>query len=824
MKLSNTLITLIVLCIFSGCTNKTVEAWDNTGNYYLKGDGTVSEEVLKNYLSRAVTHFEFADNMSNSSPHIEDDDRCVLNMGVKFIGRSVFMWGGESRLRNPMWLKEVKNKIDMIHEIDPDIIFQGAIFEYISQEVDGTPIPDFVYKDFGLPVPEEQTFFSWKEIAGNNHELGGGLTDGVPYIGNLMCQMYIYFVACSYMDAGIEAIHFGQAEMISDRNPDHNVTWQGLITKIKAAAKTRARRHTIICDAHMPGFGMKVGDHLVFDFVSFPIIYMPILNPPAYPSDPVKAGDLIEPQRVKLQSGYSNAIWNKCNGGITPSGWHCDVCPYLVEYDNGGISDHPNVGMLDDWMLYGYDCVSWFYMQPEWYRNEILVYSYEWLRENDPNGFLQPLSRRCVTIPTSHWGTYYYANSKSDMCPDGMGQEETIKKIWGNDDIDFSFEAGIADNVLRNYLDKAVTMADFLSPEPYTADGSYPYREDDIRMIKNIKPKFIGRAIYRWGTESAFIDPTYLTHAKEIIDELHEFDTEIIFQGCAFEYASREVEKINIPSWTFKALGLPEENRTFRYDFMADSSSPYWGLWGDSGIVPDITKEETRLWFMFLIGSYINIGCESIHLGQTNLIGASDKDNAVWDDFISKVRKYASENARRKWVLLDSHCGPDDMMVGNKCLLDFKSYPMRIKNLIKERPRTCILEKGYLDSVYGRNKACLTPSGYYSNALPYLVEFDNYGISGHPGTAAEDYFIWGYDEISWLYLQGSPDAINRWLWYADDWIRTNATDTYLQLPVSRVLMTGEKHLPTRFRANIQSSACPVGMDIEDCIKHIFLER
>lgn len=432
MKILKLIPFAVIVVLLTGCSRHRDGAWENTGNYMLPGDGTIPEEVLKNYLSRAVTHFEFADNMSNNSSHIEDDDRCVLNMGAKFIGRSLFMWGGESRLRNPDWLKEVKEKIDSIHRIDPEIIFQGAIFEYISQDVDGTPIPDFVYRDFGLPVPDEQTFFSWKGIAGNNRELGGGVTDGVPYIGNLMCQMYIYYVACLYMDAGIEAIHFGQAEMISDRDTSHNITWQKLIMMIKKAAKTRARRHTLICDAHLPSFGMKVGDHLVFDFVSFPIIYMPVLDPPAYPSNPQKAGDLVEPQRVRIQPGYSNGIWNKCKGGITPSGWSCEVCPYMVEYDNGGISDHPNVGLLDDWMLYGYDCVSWFYMQPEWYRNEILVYSYEWLGKHDPNGFLQPLSRRGVTIPSSYWGTYYYANTKSENCPEGMGQEETIKKMWGN--------------------------------------------------------------------------------------------------------------------------------------------------------------------------------------------------------------------------------------------------------------------------------------------------------------------------------------------------------------------------------------------------------
>ncbi len=400
----------------------------NTGNYELPGDGTIPEEVLKNYMSRAITHFEFADDLSNNSPHKEDDERAVLNMGAKFIGRSLYMWGGESRLNNPEWLEKVKEKIDRIHQDYPEIIFQAAIFEFITDEVNTVPIPDFVYSDFGEKIPNYQTFFNAKRMSGSNTELGNGVDEFVPDISKLEFRMYLYYVACLYMDAGIEAIHFGQAEMIAQRNKDYWPYWEDVLKKIKNAAKTRARRHTLLTDAHMPSGGMKVEDRLLFDFTSFPLILMPVMDEEPYPEFPTKPRELIKPQKAIIKPYYSNGMEFLSKGGITPSGWSCERVPYLVELDNGGISDHPNEARVNDWMLWGYDDVSWFHMQPEWYQNEFIVYATEWHMKYDPIGFFQPLSRRASTLVSGN--TYYYANTKSDACPDGMGQEETIKALW----------------------------------------------------------------------------------------------------------------------------------------------------------------------------------------------------------------------------------------------------------------------------------------------------------------------------------------------------------------------------------------------------------
>ena len=88
---------------------------------------------------------------------------------------------------------------------------------------------------------------------------------------------------------------------------------------------------------------------------------------------------------------------------------------------------------------------------------------------------------------------------------------------------------GISHEVLSSYLDRSVTMAFFLVPEKPEGNRVYPYHDDDIRLIKNIGAKFIGRSMYWWGGESRLNDFGFWNDAKNLIDILYAFDPEIIF-------------------------------------------------------------------------------------------------------------------------------------------------------------------------------------------------------------------------------------------------------------------------------------------------------
>lgn len=71
----------------------------------------------------------------------------------------------------------------------------------------------------------------------------------------------------------------------------------------------------------------------------------------------------------------------------------------------------------------------------------------------------------------------------------------------------YSFDGKISEEVLNNYLDRSVTMAELLTVDPFCIDDSYPHKKVDLDFIRRSGVKFIGRAIYRWGHEQAFNDP-----------------------------------------------------------------------------------------------------------------------------------------------------------------------------------------------------------------------------------------------------------------------------------------------------------------------------
>ncbi|MGN7722954.1 hypothetical protein [Chitinophaga sp. 22620] len=384
-------------------------------------------------------------------------------------------------------------------------------------------------------------------------------------------------------------------------------------------------------------------------------------------------------------------------------------------------------------------------------------------------------------------------------------------------------ENGISRQTLEYYLNRSVTMAEFLAVDPYGNDGEYPFKADDVRMIRNIGAKFIGRAIYRWGKEATLNNPAFWSEARKLIGEVHAFDPEVIFQAAVFEAVGEQASQVPIPEWTFKALDLPVEHRNFRYDSMLNLNGKLVDHWGKGRSVPDITRTEAQLWLMFLSGSYMNLGCEALHMGQIALIGMEDKGLRHWARFLARVRAYAKAHTRRHWVLLDAHTPSGGMVVDGKSLLDFNSFPLRIKPVV-EKPQEAVLQAGYLDAFFNRSKGGITPSGWACESLPYLVEFDNFGVSRSPGVAdTTSHFIWGYDEITWFYLQ--PEQYrNGWLRYAHRWLAETDPNGFLQMPISRIVSLGRGRPMIRNRGNTQSPACPMGINVEETVKAIWNGR
>ncbi|MGB9601240.1 MAG: hypothetical protein ACP5MG_11570 [Verrucomicrobiia bacterium] len=390
--------------------------WGSERNY--KFDGPIPRDVLENYLSRAITMQDLCTGIGN----VNDNVRMLTNVGAKFIGRAIYMWGGEQRIAKPEFLQKAKEIIDLCHKADSDMMIQGAVFEFVSEAVTNVPVPDWVFKEFSLP-PVRRTFIYTNMLFPNvKPRPGRGST---PDIVQLETKLWFFFLAASYIDVGAEAIHFGQIEVVGGRDRGYK-HWQELIQRVRNYAAKRARRHWVVCDAHVPSGGVVVDGRLLLDFHSFP------LRPKEVPN---------EPQKAVLEMGFFDSIYGRSKGGIAPAGWKCESLPYLVEFDNWGASKFGGQASQvpkPNYWVWGYDEISWFAHQPESYRNEWLWYAWNWVRKNDTNGFVQFCGSRVLHDPPAtadgkrkiYW---YFANTKSPACPDGFNQEETIKAIWMKD-------------------------------------------------------------------------------------------------------------------------------------------------------------------------------------------------------------------------------------------------------------------------------------------------------------------------------------------------------------------------------------------------------
>jgi hypothetical protein len=372
---------------------------------------------------------------------------------------------------------------------------------------------------------------------------------------------------------------------------------------------------------------------------------------------------------------------------------------------------------------------------------------------------------------------------------------------------DYHFEGGISREVLLNYLSRALTTSELCLG--FRCPG-FAW-DQNLRLIAELQPKFLGRAAYVWGWEDE-----YLNHLRDLPDKvtaIHAIDPDIVVQGCVFEIVTADVERVPVEARVQTALGLVPEARNF--DLEAMGSEPL--AWHTAAVVPDITRLETRLWFLQLAMLYIDAGVEAIHFGRLDAIAQHDKGLAATAAFLDVVRAYAGAHARRRWVLLDAHT--HGLVRDGRLLLDFHSWPLRLREVGSADERDVILQPGFLDAIYGRSRGGVTPSGWYAPSLPYLVEFDN-GYAGNvPGACDLPECVWGDDEITWFasLSHARRDAVLRRL-HAD--VTALDANARLQLPAMRPIMQVDPSA-CRFYFVHDPRNLPEGYGQEDVVRDLW---
>ena len=388
--------------------------------------------------------------------------------------------------------------------------------------------------------------------------------------------------------------------------------------------------------------------------------------------------------------------------------------------------------------------------------------------------------------------------------------------------MDFKFNGFISREVLNNYLSRAVTHTSLLD----TQEGQTDTFDDDLRMLIGEGAKFIGRAAYVW---SIVDDAEHFRKCRERAELCHKADPELMLQCCVFECVYKDFcENTKIPEWVFEAFGQIYENRCFSLEKMSFPDGRFNDHWGKNTGVPNIMSLEGQMWIYYRACMYINCGFEAIHFGQVWLIGALDKDDGwkTWHKIVGMVREYAKLHARRGYVVCDAHCHgliTSDKYGYGYSVLDFNSFPIRLRE-IENQPMKCVVEEGYSDSIFGKSRGGIHPSGWTADPLPFLVEFDNFGVSKTPGQFTSDLnniFAWGYDEITWFALQPA-DYRAEFLRYINNWVNSRYPEGWVQMP-SRRMITESRDRTKRgiYRANNPSADCPLGYGDENIIKEIW---
>lgn len=365
-------------------------------------DAQMSREVLNNYLSRAVTHIGIGYDNLNTSETFEDDLRMLKNEGAKFIGRAAYVWA--ESVPDAQHFSFARQRVARAHEIDPEFLFQACIFECIYRPyVNSISVPSDVFEAFQIPPVQRCFCFDAMKLEEIPEGFWGRPETAVPDVTRLETQMWIYYRATRYIDAGFEALHLGQVCLTGRHDKDFQ-TWCCLADKIRQHAKTHARRHLVLLDAHTMGDLRQ--DTRLTDYNAFPIRLKEVVD---------------QPMKCICEEGYRDSMFNPKDG----------LCrPFLVGFDNWGRSDTPGQATPDQDYAWGYDEITWWSKLDKAYREEFLHYIWQWVKSRYPEGWVQMPSRRTLVGETRY---NYSANRQSEACPYGWSDEDTIREIFAQE-------------------------------------------------------------------------------------------------------------------------------------------------------------------------------------------------------------------------------------------------------------------------------------------------------------------------------------------------------------------------------------------------------
>jgi hypothetical protein len=395
-------------------------------NFY----GSMTEEQLQLHLNRSISMNGFVNDRFEPSYQMDMptywlEVNMLANTNARFIGRACGLWGDEGWLNQGYFsaISTMVNDITAAYTnkglVKP--IIQGAILEEVSSQINNVYIPGYVLTEYGQPNSIAKKFTQSNIVRYDN-----GVATTKPDISKIETQMWFYYLATQYINAGIEALHLGDYQEMGKNDPN-KINWSNWAGKVRQYASTR-NRGLVLLDGHTWGEYVNNTDLLLHDFHSGPQRGMGV-GTPMWNSGGQPIGG-------SARISDNSCSWYKhMYGGQTYFGWSTPVLPFLIELDNyGGIKlDNSNITLVNKtppscWNMWGFDEIQWFSAQSAAYRQAWLAYSRFKTKCLNPKGIFQmPGRRNIVTYNNAGYTTGYTQYRAIHAYWD---DETVIKNIW----------------------------------------------------------------------------------------------------------------------------------------------------------------------------------------------------------------------------------------------------------------------------------------------------------------------------------------------------------------------------------------------------------
>lgn len=447
--------------------------------------GSISEEVLQNYLDKRVSMIGMCTDGLNDVENYpesvrEADIDGLIDMGAKYINRMVGWWEYPSPSDDDLWpkfMQRIDDNIEKIHAGDPEIIIEAGLMEVLTNSVN-TPglIPNYVFEAFGIAprlLNKENMIYSEEDAEViriyTNPSPGSGVEIGdrrswIPDITRIETQIWYYYLATTYIQKGIEALHFGQSTLINRKDIGNKELW-GLIQKIRDYAKDYNRGIVVINGSpayYEPDLQMTLNEwqyyfpesdydsHLLYDFWEAKLHLKE--DPNNCPSAYIDGASI-------PNMDFTNI------GGIHPQGFRVkeNFASYVFDFDD--VKEITGCEAIGEQHVYGWDESSWFAFSNPIFRKTFLKYAHYKIKCLRDNGTLTMPGRIPVKTQPSNqnegpeifynWrGVHPTINGEPVL--EGDGELEVMKEIW----------SGIYDS------DNTLNLVDFTEKHLFSGTGS----------------------------------------------------------------------------------------------------------------------------------------------------------------------------------------------------------------------------------------------------------------------------------------------------------------------------------------------------------------